>query len=147
MFASLLTHPDHLFNAFERLHRELDEALALPSSIRSVSPGSLPPVNVGRTPTHIEVFAFAPGLDAEKIDVTLDRGVLRISGERRAGAPAGDAKRHVYARERSAGSFTRAVALPEDIDPSQVSARYCDGVLQVSIVRRETAQPQRITVQ
>jgi HSP20 family protein len=150
MFASLLSHPDHLFGQFDRLRRELDEVFGvpgLPTSIRSVHPGSLPAVNVGRTPTSVEVYAFAPGLDAAKIDVSLDRGVLRIAAERPSGVPEGDTKVHVYARERGTGRFSRAVALPDDIDPAQVSASYRDGVLQISIARRESARPQRISVQ
>ncbi|HVO08154.1 MAG TPA: Hsp20/alpha crystallin family protein, partial [Burkholderiaceae bacterium] len=84
MYESLLNFPNSLFGEFERLRRELDDAFgvsALPSSIRSVAAGSLPAINIGRTPTSVEVYAFAPGLDASKIDVTLDRGVLHIAGE------------------------------------------------------------------
>lgn len=150
MFASLMDHPNSLFGQFERLRRELDDVFGvsgLPSSIRSVTPGTLPAINVGRTPTSVEVYAFAPGLDAAKIDVSLDRGVLRIAGERASGIPADDPKVHVYARERGAGSFTRAVSLPDDVDPAHVNASYRDGVLQISIARRESAQPRRITVQ
>jgi HSP20 family protein len=95
----------------------------------------------------VEIYAFAPGLDASKIDVTLDRGVLRISGERRSAIPDADGKVHVYTRERGTGSFTRAISLPDDVDPGRVNASYRDGVLQVSVARRESAQPKRITVQ
>lgn len=150
MFASLLTHPDSLFGQFDRLRRDMDDVFGmpgLPSSIRSVQPGTVPALNVGRTPTSVEVYVFAPGLDASKIDVTLDRGVLRITADRPSSLPQGDAKVHVYARERSTGRFTRAVALPDDVDPAQVSASYREGVLQVSIARRASAQPQRISVQ
>ena len=150
MYASLLNHPDSLFGQFERLRRELDDVFGvsgLPSSIRSVTPGTLPAVNVGRTSTSVEVYAFVPGLDASKIDVSLDRGVLRIAGERASGIPVNDPKVHVYARERGAGTFTRAIALPDDLDPTQVNASYRDGVLQISIARRESDQPKRITVQ
>jgi HSP20 family protein len=132
------------------LRRELDEALGisgLPSSIRSVTPGTLPAINVGRTPSSVEVYAFAPGLDASKVEVTLDRGVLSIAGERASGIPETDAPVQVYARERSAGSFSRTVSLPDDVDPAQVNASYHDGVLQISIARRESAQPKRISVQ
>ena len=150
MYASLLNQPSSLFGQFERLHRELDDVFGvsgLPSSIRSVNPGTLPAINVGRTSASVEVYAFAPGLDASKIDVSLDRGVLRIAGERASGIPADDPKVHVYARERGSGTFTRAISLPDDVDPAQVNASYRDGVLRISIARRESAQPQRITVQ
>jgi HSP20 family protein len=150
MYESILNHPYGLFGQFERLRRELDDVFGvsgLPNSIRSVAPGTVPAVNVGRTPTSVEIYAFAPGLDASKIDVTLDRGVLRISGERASAIPTDDPKVNVYTRERGAGSFTRAISLPDDVDPAQVNATYRDGVLQISVARRESAQPKRITVQ
>ena len=150
MYESILNHPSSLFGQFERLRRELDDVFGvsgLPSSIRSVAPGTVPAVNVGRTATSVEIYAFAPGLDPSKIDVTLDRGVLRISGERASGVPANNPKVHVYTCERGTGSFTRAISLPDDVDPAQVNASYRDGVLQVSVARRESAQPKRITVQ
>lgn len=150
MYEAMLSYPNSLFGQFERLRRELDDVFGvsgLPSSIRSVAPGTLPAVNVGHTPNNVEVYAFAPGLDASKIEVTLDRGVLRIAGERPSGIPDGDPKVNVYTRERGAGSFARAISLPDDVDPEHLKASYRDGVLQVSIARRESAQPKRITVQ
>lgn len=150
MFASLLTHPDRLHHPFDRLCRELDDVFGVPGqpgSISSTTPGSLPPLNIDRTPQSYEVHVFAPGLDAGKIDVQLDRGVLRIAAERQPARPEGAGKTHVHARERVAGRFSRAISLPDDIDPAQVNASYREGVLQISIARRETAQPQRIAVQ
>ena len=150
MYESFLNHPSSLFGQFERLRRELDDVFGvagLPSSIRSVAAGASPAVNIGRTANSVEIYAHAPGLDASKIDVTLDRGVLRISGERVSAIPVDDAKVSVYAHERPSGSFTRAVSLPDDIDPSHVNASYRDGVLHVSVARREAARPQRIAVQ
>ena len=150
MYESILNHPNSLFGQFERLRRELDDVFGvsgLASSIRSVAPGTVPAINVGRTPNSVEIYAFAPGLDASKVDVTLDRGVLRISGERASAIPSADANVHAYTRERGFGSFTRAISLPDDVDPGEVNASYRDGVLRVSVGRREPAQPKRITVQ
>jgi HSP20 family protein len=150
MYESILSQPYGLFGQFERLRRELDDVfnvVGLPSSIRSAAPGSFPAINVGRTAHSVEIYAFAPGLDASKIDVTLERGVLRIAGERASGLPSEDPQLQVYTRERGSGSFLRAISLPDDVDPAQVKASYREGVLQVSIARRESAQPKRITVQ
>ncbi len=150
MYESILNQPYGLSGQFERLRRQLDDVFGvsgLPNSIRSVAPGTFPAINVGRTATSVEIYAFAPGLDAAKIDVTLDRGVLRITGERASGTPIDDRKVHVFTRERDSGSFTRAISLPDDVDPAHVKASYRDGVLQVSVARRESAQPKRITVQ
>jgi HSP20 family protein len=150
MYESILNQPYSLFGQFDRLRRELDDVFGvtgLPSSIRSVAPGTFPAINVGRTATSVEIYAFAPGLDASKIEVTFDRGVLRVSGDRASGLPTDDPEVNVYTRERGAGSFARAISLPDDIDPAHIHASYRDGVLQISIARRESAQPQRITVQ
>ena len=148
MFASM-TYPG-AFGDFDRLRRELDDLFGLaglPTSIRSAAPGAFPALNIGNTPTSVEVYAFAPGIDPAQVDVTIDRGVMTISGERPSALPGDDAKAGVYARERFAGRFRRAVSLPDDIDPSKVEATYRDGVLRVSVARRESALPKRITVQ
>ncbi len=149
MYESMLNFPNGLFGQFDRLRRELDDVFGVsgPSSIRAMAAGNQPAVNIGRTADNVEVYAFAPGLDASKIEVSLDRGVLRIAGERPSRIPADDANLNVYTRERGAGSFVRAISLPDDADPEQVTATYRDGVLQVSVGRRESAQPKRITVQ
>jgi HSP20 family protein len=148
MFASM-TYPG-ASGDFERLRRELDDLFGLagrPTSIRSAAPGAFPALNIGNTPTSVEVYAFAPGIDPAQVDVTIDRGVMTISGERPSALPGEDAKAGVYAQERFAGRFRRAVSLPDDIDPSKVEATYRDGVLRVSVARRESALPRRITVQ
>ena len=152
--ASLLNFPGAFYGDFERLRRELDDVFdtgGLPASIRSVAPGAFPAVNVGNTAQSLEVYAFAPGIDASKVEVTVDRGVLTIAGERPSDLPTADsktgAKTSVFSRERTSGAFRRAISLPDDADPAQVSASYRDGVLHVSVARRQAAQPTRITVQ
>ena len=159
MYASMLNHPHSLFGQFDRLRRELDEVFgetelggmsglrSLPGSIRAVASGTVPAINIGRTPTSLEVYAFAPGLDASKIEVALDRGVLRIAGERASALPADNPKVNVFTHERGSGRFTRAISMPDDIDPDDVLATYRNGVLQITIGRREAAQPKRIAVQ
>ena len=150
MYESLLTATGGLPAEFDRLQRELQQALGLvsrPGSIRAVAQGAFPAVNVGTTAGSVEIYAFAPGLKAEDFNVQVERGVLVIEGERRTDRPANDAKQPVYAAERFAGRFRRSVSLPEDADPERVTARYRDGVLRVSIERRQPVQPRRITVQ
>jgi len=150
MLDTMLYRPQELFDQLSSLHQALSRSLAgdgLPDAIRSVAAGSFPGINVGRTAKTVEVYAFAPGLDAPSIDVTVERGVLKISGERRGAAQAAAEKVQAYAAERPQGRFTRALSLPDDIDTSKVEAKYRDGVLQISIGLQETAQPKRIAVQ
>jgi HSP20 family protein len=148
MYSSLWTFPGSLFADLDRLQREFDErygSYGAPASIRSAAPGAFPAINVGNTPESVEIYAFAPGLDAASLDVTVDRGVLSIAGERPA-APQQPGARS-YSRERFSGSFRRAINLPDDADASQVQASYRDGVLHVRVARQASAQPRRITVQ
>lgn len=148
MFASMMS--PNVFGDFDRLRRELDDLFGtagLPTSIRSAAPGAFPALNIGNTPTSVEIYAFAPGIDAQQIEVTIDRGVMTIAGERPSALPEDDAKVNVYGNERFAGPFRRAISLPDDIDPAKVDATYRDGVLRISVARRESALPKRVKVQ
>jgi HSP20 family protein len=150
MYESMLSFPGGLFGEFDRLQRTLDDVFGfagMPASIRSVAPGTFPAVNIGSTPTSVEIYAFAPGIDPSSIEVTLDRGVLTLAGQRPSSLPKGEGKRSLYTQERFSGAFRRAVSLPEDADASRIEARYRDGVLRVSVARREERQPKRIAVQ
>ncbi len=137
----------NLFHQMDRLQRELQQAFELTTpSIRGHASG-FPAVNVGHTPGSTEIYAFVPGIDPAKIDVTIDRGVLSISGERQAAVGPSDAKVTLHGNERFAGRFQRVISLPEDSDPAGVEATCRDGVLHLSVKRRESAQPRRIDVQ
>ncbi len=148
MVATLLRTPASWFADFDRLQRELDRSLAgmgMPVSIRAASGESFPALNIASTPQAVEVYAFAPGIDAATLEVTVDNNLLTLAGKRELAAPP---KEHSsYAEERFSGSFRRVISLPDDADPAQVEARYSDGVLRVRVARREAVQPRRITVQ
>lgn len=149
MYESLLRFPTDIFSEFDRMQREMDQALAslgMPASIRAVARGAFPAINIGTSPTSFEVYAFVPGIDPSSLDVSVDRGVLTIAGERVTGLPNTRGKVNVYADERFSGSFKRAVNLPEDADATRIEARYRDGVLRVSVPKSEAAQPKRIEV-
>jgi HSP20 family protein len=150
MFDTLLSRPQSLFEQLDTMQRLLSRSLGAetaPGGIRSVAYGTFPDINVGRTPTSVEVFAFAPGIDAASIDVTIERNVLKISGTRNSTIPKRDGQLQLYANERPEGRFSRAVSLPDDVDPLKVEAKYRDGVLRISIALSTAAQPQRIAVQ
>lgn len=139
--------PRDAFAELDRLQREMQQAFDISPSIRGLARGSFPAMNVGSTEASVEVYAFAPGVEADAIEVQLEKGVLTIAGERKADAPpASDKKTTVHIEERFAGRFRRVVTLPDDIDPEAVTAKFTDGVLHVSIKRREAARPRRITI-
>ena len=136
-----------LFAELDRLQRDVQQAFDLSLTIRGFGRGGFPALNVGGTPQAVEVYAFAPGLAPESIEVQLDRNLLTIAGERKLDLPADDRKTAVHINERFNGSFRRVVTLPQDVDPNGVSADYRDGVLHVSVKRLESSQPRRIAVQ
>ena len=136
-----------LFAELNRMQSLLDQVF--PSSdtgIRSMAGASFPVVNVGLTPGAIEVHALAPGLDPATLEITVDRGLLVIAGERRSQVPAEAQGATVYANERFTGPFRRVISLPEDADPARVDASYRDGVLRITVAKRESSLPRRIEV-
>jgi HSP20 family protein len=145
MYRSLF--PRDVFSELDRLQRDMSTLFDYSPSIRGFGRGGYPALNVGSTPTSVEIYAFAPGIDPAAIEINLDRGVLTIDGERKPSLPAGDEKTTLHLNERFDGRFRRVVSLPDDIDPAGVTADYRDGVLHVSVKRRESAQPRRIEVQ
>jgi HSP20 family protein len=146
MYPSLTTFPGDILADIER---QLDRAFGLgdwPSSIRAVARGSFPALNMGATDAAVEIYAFAPGLDPEKIEVSVDKGLLTLTGERVLETPADSKKAAVYARERFAGPFKRVVSLPEDVDTTKVDASYRNGVLKIIVPKRASRKPRRIEI-
>ncbi len=133
-----------VFAELDRLHRDMTQAFDISPSIRGLARGGFPAINVGSTPRSLELYAFAPGIDPATLEVQIEKGVLTIAGERKADASPEKATLHV--EERFVGKFRRVVTLPDDIDPEGVEASYRDGVLRISLARKESAQPRRITV-
>lgn len=148
MYPSLTTYPGDLFAEFDALQRQLGRAFAgdWPSSIRAAARGAFPPVNMGTTEDAVEIYAFAPGLDPAKIDVSLNKGLLTLSGERASDLPMPADKLTFYAQERFAGPFKRVVSLSDDVDATRVEATYSNGVLRIVVPKREAAKPRRIEV-
>jgi HSP20 family protein len=136
-----------LFAELNRMQSMLDRVFPGPgSSIRSQAGAGFPVLNVGTTPAAVEVQALAPGLDPAQLEITVDRGLLVIAGERKTELPPQDERASVYASERFAGRFRRVVSLPEDADPGRVEASYRDGVLRITVAKRESSLPRRIEV-
>jgi len=138
--------PRDLFAELDRLQRDLQQTFTFSPSIRGLARGRFPALNVASTPESAEVYAFAPGLDPKSIEVQLERGVLSVWGERKASVSE-ESESTVHVNERFAGRFHRVVSLADDLDPDAVKATYRDGVLHISIARRQAAQPRRIEIQ
>jgi HSP20 family protein len=136
-----------LFEQLSRLQNQLEQTFFSPgTSIRALAGTNFPAINIGSTPDTVEVMALAPGLDPTAIQLTIDRGLLTISGERLSTLPQPGESTGIYAQERFTGAFRRVLSVPDDIDPGKVDASYHDGVLRVTLSRRESAKPRRIEI-
>jgi HSP20 family protein len=84
-----------------------------------------------------------PGVAPEKIDVTVNRGVLTVSATREETKTEGESP---VVRERLFGSFTRSVRLSDNLDADKIEASHHDGVLELRIPVREEAKPRKIEI-
>ncbi|KVU60717.1 Hsp20/alpha crystallin family protein [Burkholderia ubonensis] len=137
-----------LFSEFDRLQQQMAQLFGgFPSSIRAGRLGAFPQINIGATDESIEIVAFAPGINATELDVSIDKGSLTISGERKSTQPDTGSETRTYAQERFVGAFRRVIELPDTADPDKVQARYENGCLSISVGKRESSKPRAIAIQ
>lgn len=103
-----------------------------------------PTCDIYETDNEIVVKAELPEVKKEDIQVKLENNLLSIRGERKMEE---EAKKENYHRiERSYGEFVRSFTLPSFADPNKINAEYRDGVLRVTIGKREEAKPKQVDV-
>ena len=105
----------------------------------------MPAVDIRENKNAIEVLAELPGIDPENVDVSVEGNVLSIRGERRQEEIRDDET--VHRVERSYGVFERSFTLPRSVNPEKVSASYREGVLTVTVPKREEAKPKSVKVE
>ncbi len=106
--------------------------------------GWAPALDVHEDKDEFTVRVELPGLKREDIDVSLQDGVLVISGERKAEKVSEGTE--VHRRERFHGKFQRALTLPTPVAADKVKAAYKDGVLAITLPKAEEAKPKQIDV-
>jgi len=146
MFGSLTSFEGSLLDDLMRMQQDMNELFGTrtwPAGIRSVARGTYPPINVGATPERVDVYLFASGLDPNGLDISIQQNLLTVSGERKLQVPE---NAQCYRQERFSDGFRRVISLPDDVDPEKVDAQYQDGVLHISVHRREAARPRQIQV-
>jgi HSP20 family protein len=126
-------------NEINRLFsRSFDDYPALANS------GWVPAVDVQETEDAYRIEADVPGIKADDIEVTLEKGVLTLRGERKAEHDAEQqGTRHV---ERSYGAFVRRFSLPDTADADNIDAEVNNGVLRLTIKKKAESKPRRIEV-
>jgi HSP20 family protein len=103
-----------------------------------------PPVDIYETENELVVKADLPDVDANAIDVRVENQTLTIAGERKFVSSSNDKGYHRI--ERSYGNFVRSFAVPNAFDTDQINAAYKNGVLTVTLTKKETAKPRQIKI-
>jgi HSP20 family protein len=129
------------WNLLGRFNRDLEGFLDSPSA----SVAYIPAVDVQEEKDRFVVKADLPGVKPDEIDVTAEKGVLTLRGERKS-----EKKEHSegYERlERVTGSFVRRFALPENVQADAIKAKFTHGVLEISIPKQPVVAAKRVAVE
>src|ERR671914_2828335 len=105
----------------------------------------VPPMDLVEADDHFVLKADLPGLSEGDVNIEVQDGTLTISGERKAEHEARE--RGWYRIERSFGSFSRSLTLPDGVDADRISAQFDRGVLEVTIPKPEERKPRRVQIQ
>jgi len=116
-----------------------------PGWFEAPQPGQwLPAIDLSETDTQIRVRAELPGIDPKDVDVSVSGDRLVIAGEKKSCTEeSGEGWSHC---ESHYGSFSRAIPLPESVDPAKVTARYDKGVLMVELTKSPSSTSRKVPV-
>jgi HSP20 family protein len=127
----------------QRMRQQLQEMFD-DAAPQSVGAGVFPLINLTEDKDKYYVRAELPGVKGDELDIQVTSNNLTVSGERKIAEEKEGARYH--RREREAGSFSRIIGLPGDINPDKVDAKLANGILTVTVAKAEAAKPKQITV-
>ncbi|HEY8765613.1 MAG TPA: Hsp20/alpha crystallin family protein [Solirubrobacteraceae bacterium] len=104
----------------------------------------IPPMDLVETENDFVLRADLPGLAEGDVNIELENNVLTLSGERKAEHE--ERKEGYYRVERSSGTFSRSLTLPDGVDPEAISAHFERGVLEVRIPKPEARKPRKVAI-
>lgn len=104
----------------------------------------VPAVNILERESGIEISVEMPGVEAEKVEVTVEDGVLSIKGERIAEEVAEGETYHRV--ESTFGAFERRFTVPTSVDPGKIEATFKNGVMTLALPKREESKPRTVKV-
>lgn len=131
--------PEEIRQAFDRFLQPEDG-----DASNVVTSQWAPRVDIREDEQSFVILADIPGVDPAQIEVSMDKGILTIKGEREAAAPEANGK---FTRvERARGAFHRRFALPDSADAEGITANGKFGVLEIVIPKKAQATPRRITI-
>jgi HSP20 family protein len=106
----------------------------------------IPLVDIHEYADRFELYVDLPGVDPSTVELTLDGGILTLSGERREPSRKGSEEAQGRRVERGHGQFHRRFVLPDSVDSEKVNATGSHGVLTVTIPKQPKAMPRRIQI-
>ena len=133
------------FGDLERMRQQMDRLFddaMTPHRLHQA--GVFPLINLTEDKNKFYVRAELPGVRADELDLQVTGNNLAISGERKIAAEDESAKYH--RREREAGTFSRMIGLPSEVDSDKVEAQLENGILTVVVPKAEIAKPKQISV-
>jgi HSP20 family protein len=104
----------------------------------------MPPVDVFESGESIVLKADLPDVKKDEVDISIENNTLTLKGERKMEKET--TEKNFYRMERSYGTFTRSFTLPPTIAPEKVEASFENGVLTITLPKREEAKPKQIQV-
>ncbi len=145
---------DPIWREFDKMQKEIEELFDFSSPFRNINGlvrEQFPAINIGETSDNVIVYILAPGIDPSKLDLTIEKNILTISAERDAYDIGEDIDKEKLAKnynrqERFNGKFKRVISLPETVDPNKVNAEYKNGILVVTIGKKEEDKSKKIQV-
>jgi HSP20 family protein len=105
----------------------------------------LPLVDIRETEGDYQIDVEVPSVAADDLSVTVQEGVLSVSGERKA-STVNEEQERVHRVERTTGKFVRSFQLPDDADVDAVEADHKDGVLYLKVAKRATVQARNVEI-
>lgn len=109
--------------------------------------GAYPKCNIIDTTEDVQVIAEIPGLTKDDVNIKVESGVMTISGKQSAMTKKGEAKQIKYIRrELKHSSFKRSFELGDTLDPSKISAKFENGILNITIPKKEESLPKTIDI-
>ncbi len=132
----------------ERINRMFDETMRAlsPQEGEELERGAwMPAVDIHETDDEYVVKADLPGLKKEDIQIDLKDSTLTLKGEKRFEEKV--SKDNYIRTERAYGTFVRSFTLPHNVDSEKIKASYKDGVLELTLPKKEEAKPKQIKVE
>lgn len=111
---------------------------------RAISKSFAPAVNISQTDADVIVEVPLPGIDPDKVDITIENDVLTIQGKEEKQSEVEE--KNYTRREWVSQSFFRSVALPVSVQSDDADAQYNNGVLKIVVPKKPEAKAKKVTV-